>query len=199
MKRIIAILLACLSVNSASAAIYHGIFTGTVDNIMNGISNAPFSNGDPFTLRFEIDTTLPTPLFVGLDINGVTGTFGNTFVSIIEFSTEDRFSMVSALDSPYGIFNGISSSDLSLEFIGGTGVFSGNSLAQPFSYSDFDTLSGHLYAYVWYSSDLIFTSGAYLPGPLPSVPLPSAVWLFGSGLLGLIGFARTKKARPKNQ
>jgi hypothetical protein len=27
-----------------------------------------------------------------------------------------------------------------------------------------------------------------------SVPIPAAVWLFGSGLLGLIGVARRKKA-----
>ncbi|NOQ89498.1 MAG: VPLPA-CTERM sorting domain-containing protein, partial [Gammaproteobacteria bacterium] len=26
------------------------------------------------------------------------------------------------------------------------------------------------------------------------VPVPAAVWLFGSGLIGLIGFARRKKA-----
>ena len=28
---------------------------------------------------------------------------------------------------------------------------------------------------------------------IDSVPLPAAVWLFGSGLLGLIGIARRKK------
>ena len=27
----------------------------------------------------------------------------------------------------------------------------------------------------------------------PAVPIPSAVWLFGSGLIGLAGFARRKK------
>lgn len=29
---------------------------------------------------------------------------------------------------------------------------------------------------------------------IPSVPVPAAVWLFGSGLLGLIGIAKRKKA-----
>ena len=33
---------------------------------------------------------------------------------------------------------------------------------------------------------------AYLDG-FAAVPVPSAVWLFGSGLLGLIGMARRKK------
>ena len=29
---------------------------------------------------------------------------------------------------------------------------------------------------------------------LTAVPVPAAVWLFGSGLIGLVGFARRKKA-----
>ena len=31
-------------------------------------------------------------------------------------------------------------------------------------------------------------------GSISSVPIPAAVWLFGSGLLGLVGIARRKKA-----
>lgn len=33
----------------------------------------------------------------------------------------------------------------------------------------------------------------HLEGTVSSVPVPAAAWLFGSGLLGLIGFARNKK------
>lgn len=33
----------------------------------------------------------------------------------------------------------------------------------------------------------------YLAGTVETVPVPAAVWLFGSGLLGLIGVARRKK------
>ena len=36
------------------------------------------------------------------------------------------------------------------------------------------------------------TSGALIAENLTIVPLPSAVWLFGSGLLGLVGLARKK-------
>lgn len=35
------------------------------------------------------------------------------------------------------------------------------------------------------------TADTFIPGP--PVPLPAAVWLFGSGLLGLIGIAKHKK------
>jgi hypothetical protein len=37
----------------------------------------------------------------------------------------------------------------------------------------------------------------YLSAPTAPVPLPAAVWLFGSGLLGLIGFSRCKKSRSQ--
>ena len=33
-----------------------------------------------------------------------------------------------------------------------------------------------------------------LDGALALVPIPAAVWLFGSGFIGLIGFANRKKA-----
>jgi probable HAF family extracellular repeat protein len=35
---------------------------------------------------------------------------------------------------------------------------------------------------------------AFLMTPISTVPLPAAFWLFGSGLLGLIGIARRKAA-----
>lgn len=56
-----------------------------------------------------------------------------------------------------------------------------------------------------YDKDLIYSlsiidansssiySGSFLYKPA-SVPVPAAAWLFGSGLIGLVGFARRKKA-----
>jgi hypothetical protein len=40
--------------------------------------------------------------------------------------------------------------------------------------------------------DTITITGLTIVDPEP-VPLPAAVWLFGSGLLGLLGIARRKK------
>ena len=38
-----------------------------------------------------------------------------------------------------------------------------------------------------------FVSGSIVPAPISSVPLPAAVWLFGSGILGLIYTSRHKR------
>jgi len=44
------------------------------------------------------------------------------------------------------------------------------------------------------------TKGAYFGGGEPApVPVPQAVWLFGSGLLGLIGVARRKRINADNE
>lgn len=37
-------------------------------------------------------------------------------------------------------------------------------------------------------------TGGYFGGSAPVVPVPAAAWLFGSGLIGLTGLARTRKA-----
>jgi len=37
-------------------------------------------------------------------------------------------------------------------------------------------------------------NGSFIVNELSTVPVPAAVWLFGSGLIGLVGIARRKKA-----
>ena len=40
----------------------------------------------------------------------------------------------------------------------------------------------------------IFWDNVSITADIAAVPVPAAVWLFGSGLLGLVGVARRKKA-----
>ena len=47
---------------------------------------------------------------------------------------------------------------------------------------------------VTFSDGTILTVDIAVAGPPAAVPVPPAVWLFGSGLLGLVGIARRKKA-----
>ena len=45
-----------------------------------------------------------------------------------------------------------------------------------------------------YYAEWTFSNNTVTRTALSSVPIPAAVWLFGSGLLGLVGVARRKKA-----
>jgi len=40
---------------------------------------------------------------------------------------------------------------------------------------------------------LFYYALAVRPGDVSAVPVPAAVWLFGSGLMGLLGLARRKR------
>lgn len=55
-----------------------------------------------------------------------------------------------------------------------------------------DYLGGEYPNYSRSSMYMEMSFGDYSVTPPPPVPIPSAVWLFGSGLLGLIGVARRK-------
>jgi len=69
----------------------------------------------------------------------------------------------------------------------------------PFNYS---VDIGQLSAGDWYLTPIFFVDGVFdaqLTTSLPlfsvsAVPVPAAIWFFGSGLIGLVGFARRKKA-----
>lgn len=66
----------------------------------------------------------------------------------------------------------------------------------------FDTTSGAFYGYMtilfdgtdtWLQSYHFEDSGAAITVAASAVPVPAAVWLFGSGLLGLAGMSKRKK------
>ena len=80
-------------------------------------------------------------------------------------------------------------------------------LSSIFSIAEFDTQSGwHINESVSICNQVITSSSCYVDqitqvvgGSTPTwslaaAPVPAAAWLFGSGLLGLIGIARRKKA-----
>jgi hypothetical protein len=41
---------------------------------------------------------------------------------------------------------------------------------------------------------LVFNQLYYVTGPVGIVPVPAAVWLFGTALIGLVGFSKRRKA-----
>jgi len=64
--------------------------------------------------------------------------------------------------------------------------------------TEFDSVNAWRFWFSWGFQDILddfnFFAWAVHDGDVPAVvPVPAAVWLFGSGLLGLVGFARRKK------
>jgi len=55
-------------------------------------------------------------------------------------------------------------------------------------------MSGNIFEFFDFASGSVVASGTfdYAPPPAP-IPLPTAFWLFGSGLIGLVGIARRKE------
>lgn len=157
--------------------------SGTMNDglIGNGTSDTHLlSNADDFTITLNLDgnsTIDSLSLFSFSNTNGIPGSIYSLDVTI----------------------NGITENFETSGF----GV-SGNSYGNPHEYIDFtsSSLDGLLASAVILSN---FTSvGVYsnfsaiseiqLEGAPATVPVPAAVWLFGSGLLGLIGVARRKKS-----
>lgn len=50
-----------------------------------------------------------------------------------------------------------------------------------------------------YNMNLDILSAQVTSVAVPQVPIPSAIWLFGSGLVGLVSLARRKRGRPSTQ
>ena len=81
----------------------------------------------------------------------------------------------------------------------GTWTLTGGSVAPLFFVDKYDSFydlytysgTGLPYSDTWSHADKFATSHISVYGV---VPIPAAVWLFGSGLLGLIGIARRKKS-----
>lgn len=191
-----------------NAALYQGTITGTANIWLDPGNMAPFSNGDPFTLTLLVDTSGLNDLDASvnggsyqngnstmqlmLNIGGYTGTFGNFFVQIQNDASgaTDFFSIGTALDDTSNVFNGLPNSNIGFSFYGPTSVLQSASLAQAFSFTDFnpgnisfDANGGQ------YAANLTMTSGNYAA----VVPIPAALYLFAPTLAGLVVLGRRKK------
>ena len=159
-------------------------FTYGADLTQTSILGASFGSSSNVA---DVNLTL---LLVGSNLHtGTVKLFGGTGGT----SAAVDFSLL-PYDSGTGIFPGYTGyNSVSAEAVGGTattlGIFELTlDLAGAFG-SDFGTFTG---------VQLQLTGGGYdaapsLIGTTAAVPVPAAVWLFGSGLLGLVGVARRKK------
>ncbi len=97
--------------------------------------------------------------------------------------TSDDFSW----DSNGNEFQGL---ELSVVFLDLSGTIFNNTLI-PGSVPSLDTIDFAFFQIEqWENGDFVFQAGGMLANNY--VPIPAAIWLFGSGLIGLIGLARRK-------
>lgn len=138
------------------------------------------------------------------DVTGDDGTYiwdGSTLVFTTQTPSGADFNIAGYFDwvgsggqSGRELFSGTYFSDDTL-------LFTGNQLINPVSillgnYAASVSPDGNTITGDWDSG---VVPGSGIPGDFmavrsSAVPLPAAVWLFGSGLLGLVGVARRKKA-----
>ena len=109
-------------------------------------------------------------------------------INLFPTSADLMFLYTDVMGSDFSTGNGSETILMTLDPTGS--AFSGTNIPNPLS-----PLSHSFFIYLETVNGVRQAAGIGLPGSLTftPVPVPAAVWLFGSGLLGLIGFARRKK------
>ena len=106
----------------------------------------------------------------------------NTFLSLFDITENDSYTSGSALVTYTASYGFVSGSDGALHLVGAYIEDTGYSEV----YRDFFAGYSPDYSYGW--------AGVYMVRDTTVVPVPAAVWLFASGLIGLVGFVRCRKA-----
>jgi hypothetical protein len=198
-------LLGALLLSGASQAVTV-TFSGTLD----GFNAAPFSGGEAFSGSFELDESVVptgsgTATYSGIVDNFVLDVGGYTFTGQngrVQQSTSsgggtDFFTILFNNNNNTGSINGsVGINDIYRFTVDwrGSDLFSDPFvIAQDLTTSDFNYRRITLgfndgtanTSTIDNASDIAFGSASV-------VPVPAAVWLFGSGLLGLVGLARRR-------
>jgi hypothetical protein len=125
--------------------------------------------------------------------------FPTTFASLTAFDVSDSWD--GTIGSNWGFL-----SDLTKEEIAwNEGVFTGNSsrLGWGLAQANDESISSSFgtsseFSFIPRAADLNTVAKAdsvdITAAPISAVPVPAAVWLFGTGLIGLVGFSKRRKA-----
>lgn len=164
-----------------------------------GVAQAAIVN---FTLTGEVDAAADSGNVFGLnmfDTITATGTFDDSVLTagtgMISFGSGSGNSLTLNVGSQS--YTAADDTDYAVGFPQITlnaGAFTGFSFATLFgTYGSFDSQD---YWFDGYDDNFNLVSGTWINFETAAVvPVPAAVWLFGSGLLGLVGVARRKQSR----
>jgi len=188
----------------ASIVIYD--FTGTITDAGN-IAGVSASLGDTIIGQFAYDTATsdsnadPTlgaylhpgiipPLMITLPSGSITfGDFTSVFVTV-----DTDLNIAAGAPDPTVSGNNLDH-DITFSLKPTSTVLATDALPSIIDLNDFDSVIGAFSSFSLANGpagDPIFYSIDTLT--LRAVPIPSALWLFGSGLLGMVGIFRKKKA-----
>lgn len=208
MKTITATIIAVLFLlpGIAHPAIVDVTFSGSIISAIDlGGSGAGSVNGEEFSGTFSYDTSIAP-----LNPNGSMGQYNasvGTLAVTIGQSNEilvnpfqitvrnddsnfnDYFSIIEYLSAPLPFGADRIFFRFSLEDTTQT-AFSDFSLPLSLDVGDFDDMELFIRAYDDENNDLYWITGDVTSLSTNSVPIPGAVWLFGSGLIGLLGIRR---------
>lgn len=219
------VLLSGLLLNSANAALVELIVTGDIDSTNGSVSPAIGSNitvstvydtnhidTDPSdnTGRFyDISTNTTSLVSIGVTtdlgaVNFVTANSSHINPPFVTQSLVPGFSqaldtnVISAtgftgsmgnLTTPFLLKFTLSDADLNNIFTNPNEMLSGNTASLP----DLSEMFGFIGIQDSRSlSEMSFSATSY---SVSAIPLPASVWLFGSGLIGILGFLRCKTTR----
>lgn len=187
-----------VSGNVAHAALVTYSFTGGVSNISGALLSPTMNLTSAVTGSFQFDnaTTGTSNLHVGnyagavtgmnISVGGLTSTFStgaNTISLFNNVGFGDRWKLVT--EATGASLNGYTpiSFDLQLDHDGG-GAFNNTTLQNPPSLSSLTSTRWRL-IFENANGDLVSVRGVL--NRLTAVPLPAAVFLFGAGLISLVG------------
>jgi hypothetical protein len=168
--------LSCLIVSLVSASVNASTIFAPTDGDVNFLnSNIDFSGGTTQVAIFNVG-----------DLGGTNNTIVLNDVysaSLAEFSVSVGDYLVDSKAGPSApIFDSMTLFGTD-NFILGLTKDSGTNWVADIGYT---SLGGSIY-------DVHFADGSLLQVDVQVIPVPAAVWLFGSGLIGLVGLARRKK------
>jgi hypothetical protein len=190
-QRLCCIVAACLCLSGIShdAA---AVLLGSAQLPDNNIFVPSGSTSSTARLRFMYDLSTVDPRSVYFDEELVNGSAGTTFT----YSSGSDFDKAVAL-----LTNGINDSiyGFASTFESGSGQTENNLFADDMSLNGIDFSGYNVTSFQWVIDAFSITNGnfahisssIYVYGSV--VPVPAAVWLFGSGLLGLVGLGVSRK------
>ena len=186
---------------------YYNDSIGTILNSTNGGESGPFPVSNDSNLDFPTEpdlsaasTILGNGLTNPLNLNANwrfetsipnSWTVEEEVAVIYQFDTLEATNVVASFGVDNGIFVWLDG-----DYIGGARRSGGVSLGEHiFDVGDLDAGTHFLQILLedhgstnGYAVEI--TADTFTPGLPPEIPIPAAIWLFGSGLIGLIGLAR---------